>query len=63
MAIVVDRQNAGDGQYRPMAPDFEASTAFKAARALVLEGETQPSGYTEPLLHRHRLAIKEAMGR
>jgi malate synthase len=63
MAIVVDRQNAGDGQYRPMAPDFEASTAFKAARALVLEGETQPSGYTEPLLHRHRLAIKEAMRR
>jgi malate synthase len=63
MALVVDRQNAGDPAYRPMAPDYEASTAFKAAQALALEGETQPSGYTEPLLHRHRLAIKEAMRR
>jgi malate synthase len=43
-----------------MAPDFEASTAFRAAAALIFEGESQPSGYTEPLLHAHRLAVKEA---
>ncbi|MFN3388851.1 MAG: malate synthase G, partial [Allosphingosinicella sp.] len=58
MAVVVDRQNAGDPHYRPMAADPEASTAFQAARALVLEGAAQPSGYTEPLLHAHRLRLK-----
>jgi malate synthase len=60
MAAVVDRQNAGDPFYRPMCPDVGASAAFAAARALVLEGETQPSGYTEPLLHAARLALKGA---
>jgi malate synthase len=62
MAAVVDRQNAGDPLYCPMAAAPEASLAVRAARALVFEGEAQPSGYTEPLLHAYRLALKAGSG-
>ncbi len=54
MAKVVDRQNEGDASYERMSDDFDSSIAFKAACALVFEGCEQPSGYTEPLLHRFR---------
>jgi malate synthase len=59
MAAKVDAQNAGDPLHRPMAGRENDSLAFLAARALVFDGLTQPSGYTEPLLHAYRARVKE----
>lgn len=63
MAKVVDMQNLGDPGYRAMSPNFEKSIAFQAAKALIFEGQTQPSGYTEPLLHAYRRQAKFVQNR
>lgn len=58
MAEKVDAQNAGDPLYQPMSGHQDNSLAFQAARALIFEGVSQPSGYTEPLLHKFRALAK-----
>ena len=58
MAGVVDRQNAGDAAYNPMAGNTPHNIAYQAAKSLVFDGLDQPSGYTEPILHRERRLVK-----
>ena len=58
MATIVDKQNIADKNYKPMSGNFENSIAFLTACDLVFKGRVQPSGYTEPLLHRRRLEKK-----
>ena len=57
MAVIVDQQNSGDPQYHSMSPSYDG-IAFEAACNLAIEGRTQPSGYTEPILHEMRLRFK-----
>jgi len=61
MAVIVDKQNEGDPVYKKMSNDFKNSKAFLAACDLVLKGGLQPSGYTEPLLHKRRLEKKTSV--
>ena len=58
MAKVVDDQNINDPKYEKMTPKYDKSIAFKAACELIFHGKSQPSGYTEPLLHLNRIIKK-----
>ena len=58
MAKIVDKQNQGDPEYQNMSPNYDRSISFKAACELIFHGKSQPSGYTEPLLHLNRLIKK-----
>ena len=58
MAKVVDKQNKDDKDYVSMSPQYDKSIAFKTACELIFQGQNQPSGYTEPLLHLNRLIKK-----
>ncbi len=58
MAKIVDKQNINDPYYENMSPNYDKSIAFKAACELIFHGKSQPSGYTEPLLHLNRLIRK-----
>jgi malate synthase len=58
MAKIVDEQNKDDPTYEKMSDNFENSLAFSAACDLIFQGRVQPSGYTEPLLHKKRLEKK-----
>ncbi len=58
MAKIVDKQNEGDPKYQKMSPNYDKSISFKAACELIFHGKSQPSGYTEPLLHLNRLIKK-----
>ena len=58
MAKIVDEQNSSDKKYEPMSSNFEKLKAYLTACDLVFKGRVQPSGYTEPLLHKRRLEKK-----